>query len=455
MGLDFLSHLFWDKYLEFEGRLAPDDRSFSVLSRIIHIPMHQYARYFERYRNEAHKQPVIDLAPAEVIQRYHTEIEQSGMKFKSPADEERELRARLDAYHMEIFNRTQAETTKRWTYESEIKRPYYHVTDLDDPQLENWRKYLDFEDSTGDYVRTKFLYERCLVTAANYDEFWIRYARWMLGQPEMKEEEVRSIYQRASCIFVPIARPAIRLLWSEFEEVVNRIDVAADIIEAILLILPSHLEAILALANLHRRHQGVEVAIRTLKNYIGSSDVSTYVRGALVAEWARMVADIEADPEAARKIFASHQHEYLANRPFWLKWFFFEVNQPALKGQQKQHHKRVKDVYEAVRQKSRLLPLTIKDVTNYYLAYLQERGPEDAMKEYVQLDQEVNGPKGVLGSGQIEGVEDGYAGGSALLENGLAGAAAHETALQQQGGGSAYYAAKAQPPNGQGAPVGY
>ena len=58
VGLDFLAHPFWDKYLEFKERLEAYDKMFAILGRIIHIPMHQYARYFEKYRQFASTQPL-------------------------------------------------------------------------------------------------------------------------------------------------------------------------------------------------------------------------------------------------------------------------------------------------------------------------------------------------------------------------------------------------------------
>jgi pre-mRNA-processing factor 39 len=201
VGLDFLAHLFWDKYIEFEERLEAYDKIFGILGRVIHIPTHQYSRYFERYRQLAQSRPVNELAPPEILSAFRAEVESAQLPpgSKSEAETERDLRMRLDTYHLEIFSKTQAETTKRWPYESEIKRPYFHVTELDEAQLANWRRYLDFEESEGSYNRITFLYERCLVTCAHYDEFWLRYSRWMSAQPD-KEEEVRNIYQRASTI---------------------------------------------------------------------------------------------------------------------------------------------------------------------------------------------------------------------------------------------------------------
>ncbi|KAK4542116.1 hypothetical protein LTR36_007147 [Oleoguttula mirabilis] len=378
VGLDFLAHPFWDKYLEFEERLDAHDRVFKILDRIIHIPMHQYARYFERYRTMAQNRPLSELAPEDVILSFRREIEHdTGMKPKAEADIERELRTRLDNLHFEAFQQTQTETTKRWTYEQEVKRPYYHVTDLDGPQLANWRKYLDFEESEGDYTRTKFLYERCLVTAANYDEFWFRYARWMLLQG--KQEEVRNIYQRASCIFVPIVRPAIRLYYAQYEESIGQPAIAVDIHEAILMILPNHLETILSLANLRRRQSGVESAIMVLKRHMESPDTTTSTQGALVSEWARLVCDISGRPDQARKIYEEGQQSYHGSRPFWFGWFSMEVKQG--------EYERVKAVYRAAR--ACLSPDTVRELTALYLVYLQERGGAETMKEWMVIDAEV------------------------------------------------------------------
>ena len=126
MGLDFLAHPFWDKYIEFEERSEAQDKIFSILGRIIHIPMHQYARYFERYRQLAQNRPLAELAPPEAMAGFRSEIEDASSHVppgaKADAEIERDLRLRLDSYHLEVFSKTQTETTKRWTYESEIKR---------------------------------------------------------------------------------------------------------------------------------------------------------------------------------------------------------------------------------------------------------------------------------------------------------------------------------------------
>jgi pre-mRNA-processing factor 39 len=380
--------------LDFEERSEAHDRIFAILNKIVYIPMHQYARYFERFRQLAHSRPLVELLPAETLAQYRAEIEAEITGFpaipKGELEIERELRTRIDNLHLEIFTRTQAETTKRWTYESEIKRPYFHVTELDYHQLINWRKYLDFEEAEGDYTRAQFLYERCLITCAFYDEFWFRYARWMLGQ-EGKEEEVRNIYQRASTIFVPISRPGIRLQYAYFEEMAGRVDVARDIHQAILFTMPGHVETIVSWANLQRRQSGLDAAIEVYKAQINSQEIDIFAKAALVVEWANLLWKIKGSVEEARQVFQKNQHWYLDSRRFWLKYLEFELGQPTSEATEKEHFARVKKVFEDMRSTSHMSSDAVKELTHCYMEYLQQRGGSDAMKEYLMIDKEVNG----------------------------------------------------------------
>jgi pre-mRNA-processing factor 39 len=390
-GQDFLAHPFWDKYIEFEERLEEQERIFDILSKIIHLPLHQYSRYYERYNTMGKQQPVEKLVAPDVLAALRSEVEQTNT---NPADVERELRVRIEAIHWEIFNQTQSEVTKRWTYEQGIKRPYYHVTELDDEQLINWGKYLDYEEAEGNYDRIKFLYERCLVTAANYDEVWFRFARWLTTQ-EGKHEELRNVYQRASCVYIPIAQPAIRLAYANFEESQGRHEIAIAIHEAILLHIPDHLETIRSLANLHRRQFGVDSAIEVLRKYAEDGGCTPQTRGALVAEWARVMWRSKYDSKGARKLFESTQKQFLDSQPFWSSWLLFEIEQPTNESDEATAHKRIKAVHQQIRRKSNLSPEIVRALSSQYARYLQERGGKDAMAELLLLDAEMNGPASV------------------------------------------------------------
>jgi pre-mRNA-processing factor 39 len=390
--LDFLAHPFWDKYLEFEERLEASDKIFAILERVVKIPMHQYARYFERFRQLAHTRPVAELVPEEALARFRAEIEAEGYQSgpKGDLEIERELRTKIDNFHLETFTKTQTETTKRWTYESEIKRPYFHVTELDTAQLVNWRKYLDFEEAEGDYVRSVFLYERCLVTCAFYDEFWFRYVRWMSAQ-EGKQEEVRNIYQRASTLYVPISRPGIRLQYAYFEEMSDRSDISRDIHQAILDRMPAHVETIVSWANLERRQHGLAAAIEVYRAQIDSPTVDHFAKAALVVEWANLLWMIEGSVDAARQVFQKNLQYYLQSRHFWAKYFEFELSQPTSAASEEEHYSRLRQIYDDLISKSHMALSTKKDLVNYYLLYLQQRGTKLAMKEFLTIDRELNG----------------------------------------------------------------
>ncbi|EEH47049.2 uncharacterized protein PADG_03147 [Paracoccidioides brasiliensis Pb18] len=398
VGLDFLAHPFWDKYIEFEERLEAQDKIFAILGNVIDIPMHQYARYFERYRQMAQTRPVSELVPPELLSQFRAEVDGAAAGIppgsKGEAEIERDLRLRIDTYHLEIFSRTQTETTKRWTYESEIKRPYFHVTELDEAQLSNWRKYLDFEEADGTFARVQFLYERCLVTCAHYDEFWLRYARWMLAQ-EGKEEEVRNIYQRASTLYVPISRPEVRLHYAYFEELNGRVDVAKDIHSAILLTLPGHIETIVSLANLSRRHGGLEAAIEIYKSQLDSPQCDIQAKAAFVAEWAKLLWKVKGLPDDARQVFQKNQQWYPDSRPFWTSYLMFELEQPTSAETEDVQYQRIKQVIGDIRTKSSLPLAVAKELVQVYMVYLLERGSNEAAKEYMTLDREVNGPQSV------------------------------------------------------------
>ena len=394
--------------------------------------MHQYARYFERFRHLAQTRPLTELLPVDMLAQFQAEIENE-VPGRGESEIEREMRTRIDNFHLEIFSRTQTETTKRWTYESEIKRPYFHVTELDEGQLVNWRKYLDFEEVEGDYHRTVFLYERCLVTCAYYDEFWLRYARWMIAQPG-KEEEVRNIYQRASMLYAPISRPAVRLQYAYFEESLDRVELAKDIHQAILINLPGHIETIVSLANLSRRHGGLDAAIEVYKSQIDSVQCDIYAKAALVAEWARLLWKIKGSVEEARQVYQKNQHWYLDSRAFWISYLFFELEQPTSAETEATQYKYIKQVHDDMRKKGRLPPLTMKDLYHYYMVYLQERGTKDAAKEYMQLDREVNGPFSVQRSQQAKLAEDGKESTTQrrmMMENGHPGVEVDEAAIRR------------------------
>lgn len=308
-----------------------------------------------------------------------------GQPEKAPLELERQLREGIAQYCYEAYAQTQQEVHSRWNFEQAIKRSYFHVTELEDSELDNWRKYLDFEEKAGDFQRTCFLYERCLVACALYEEFWLRYARWMFSQG--RDEDTRIIYNRASCIFVPISAPTVRLNWARFEEKLGRISVAREIYVAMLDQAPGHEETLMSLANIERRQEGNDAAVRILDEYIEHSN--NQVGGILAAEQVRILWKCKGDVSEARQVFKDKYSKFLDSREFWLKYLEFEIAQPSPK--QDEAHKRVKAVYDLMRNKGQLSPDVSKELSQFYMNYLLNYGGKDAADEYMQLDRDIYG----------------------------------------------------------------
>ncbi|KJZ76563.1 hypothetical protein HIM_03899 [Hirsutella minnesotensis 3608] len=397
VGIDFMSHPFWDKYIEYEERRDAHDHIFAILARVIGIPLHQFSRYYERFRNMSHTRPLAELVAPDVLSRVQAEVEaESAAAGGAPRPElevERDVRAKIDAIYYETYLATQTETTKRWAHESALGRQFFHVTELDHAQLNNWRKYLDFEEAEGDYHRIVCLYERCLVACAMYDEFWFRYARWLSAQ-EGKQEEARHVYIRAS-FCVPVSRPGIRMQLAYFEESRGQPDVARDIHEAILMKLPDCIEVIISWAHLQRRQMGLDAAIQVLKDHIDAPTVDLYTKAALVAEWALILWKFSGSAEQARAVFVKNSQWYGDSRNFWEKWFEFELEQPSQSGSEGDKAQRVKHAFDELRNKSRLSAAVKRDLANIYLDFLVRRGGKDAMKEFIEIDRKMFGPASV------------------------------------------------------------
>ena len=351
------------------------------------MPIYQFSRYYEKFSILLNNRPVEELIEPETLEalRNAVQAENQGQAEKPVLEIERQVRQKVHEHYYNAYSKTQQDVTSRWNYEQAIKRAYFHVTELEDAELDNWRKYLEYEENQGDFERTAFLYERCLVACALYDEFWLRYARWMFSQG--KEENARIIYMRASCIFVPISAPSIRLNWARFEEKLGRIAVARDIYQAMLEQAPEHTETLVSLAGLERRHDGNDAAVRLLEEYIGRSN--NHIGGVLAAEQARILWQCKGVVDEARDVFKNKHERFLDSREFWVKYLQFEIAQPA--SDQDEAHSRIKAVHETMRTKGRFSPAVSKELSHIYMAYLMDRGGKDAAEEYMQLDRDVNG----------------------------------------------------------------
>ncbi|KAI9467961.1 MAG: hypothetical protein EXX96DRAFT_597540 [Benjaminiella poitrasii] len=289
VGLDFLAHPFWDKYLEFvETRLADSKRVLELLDRIVLIPMHQYARYYEKWRNmRANMSPTEALNPR-YLEQFTEEINAEKGPLE-PSELQVALKEKLDNQTASVYKTTQDGTNKRWVYEAEIKRSYFHVKPLDRPQLQNWSKYLDFEESQQDVTRIHALYERCLVPCAQYEEFWLRYGEWLTKNSLL--EEAKHAYEKASRVFLSPASYTVKIALALIQEEQGLIEEARKTFTNILESKPTHVESILNYIHFERR-QNPSSFEGIINTYIHSTELNEASKAFFTVQYARYLQNV-------------------------------------------------------------------------------------------------------------------------------------------------------------------
>eukprot|EP00117_Sycon_ciliatum_P029205 scpid36569/ scgid2453/ Pre-mRNA-processing factor 39; PRP39 homolog len=161
------------------------------------------------------------------------------------------IRERIISKRYAVHEATQNDVRKRWSFEEGIKRPYFHVKPLERSQLKNWRDYLEFETKEGNADRVELLYERCVISCALYEDFWMKYVKYI---ESTKPDNVHRIYERACHIHLP-KKPNIHLAWAAYEEAQGEIETARQILQSLDAAVPHIVLVKLHRISLERRHE--------------------------------------------------------------------------------------------------------------------------------------------------------------------------------------------------------
>lgn len=203
-----------------------------------------------------------DIAPGEDEPDDHVRDEEEATAIKD----------KLLVARRKIHKVTISAVTDRWTFEEGIKRPYFHVKALEKCQLNNWKEYLNFEIEKADHKRVVVLFERCLIACAMYDEFWIKYIRYLEGKTDEVDivHKIRDVYERACTIHHP-DKPGLHLQWSTFEEVQNNKNKAAEILCTLDKTCPNLIQVAYRRINLERRRGDLEKCVQLYEHYISTT----------------------------------------------------------------------------------------------------------------------------------------------------------------------------------------
>ncbi|RZF47565.1 hypothetical protein LSTR_LSTR009101 [Laodelphax striatellus] len=314
-GLEFRSDRLWESFIKWEAEGKHVHNVTQLYDKLLAIPTQAYTTHFDSFvEHVSNNQPSKVLGVDEfltlrgevlqVLKQYDTPISTTGTSEGPPGDDDAPpgeesaeadakkadeettaLRERIIAIRRKVHKNTVVAVAARFPFEEGIKRPYFHVKPLERCQLKNWKDYLDYEIEQGDKDRIVTLFERCLIACALYEEFWIRYLRYLEERaPELKEK-ISDVYERA-CTIHHKKKPYLHLYWAVWEESQGNIPKAREILANLDKNIPGSMQVAYRRINLERRAACYEECANLYEHFIANSK-SRLITNNLVIKYAR------------------------------------------------------------------------------------------------------------------------------------------------------------------------
>ncbi|CAG5123083.1 unnamed protein product, partial [Candidula unifasciata] len=305
-GLEFRSDKLWDSFISWESTGGNLKSMTAIYERLIQTPTQLYSHHWDNYQkhiNNHHPKEILDV---DTFLKIRSETLGKSLNYQFEEDLEGGLdetlseSTDLDAppgIREVLFKANEAEISKRWTFEESIRRPYFHVKPLERGQLKNWRDYLDFEISQGNHNRVVVLFERCMIACALYEDFWMKYAKYL---EQHSIDGVRSVYQRACDIHL-LKKPYIHLAWAAFEERQGNYPLARRILTNLETNVPGLAMVCVRRISLERRSKNHQAAEELFKMYIDKA-VSHKTKTFFSIKCARYLQKVMGETEKARKV---------------------------------------------------------------------------------------------------------------------------------------------------------
>ncbi|XP_038973157.1 pre-mRNA-processing factor 39-like isoform X3 [Phoenix dactylifera] len=346
VGTDYGSHNLWDEYIRYEESQQAWSHLAMIYTRILEHPIQQLDRYYNCFKELAASRSLSEIRTSEEAamavanaetggQSLESEVhpdgvEQSPKPVSAGLTEAEELEKYI-AIREEMYKKAKEYESKIIGFETAIRRPYFHVRPLDEPELENWHNYLDFIERGDDFNKVVKLYERCLIACANYPEFWTRYVLCMEASGSM--ELANNALARATQVFVK-KQPEIHLFAARFKELSG--DVLGARTEYQLLyseISPGLLEAVVKHANMENRLGDKDAAFAIYEKAITAEQEKeqSLILPMLLAQYSRFVYLVAGNAEKAREILAGSLEHIQLSKPLLEAVIHLESIQPSPK----------------------------------------------------------------------------------------------------------------------------
>uniref|UniRef100_A0ACD5Y6G5 Uncharacterized protein n=1 Tax=Avena sativa TaxID=4498 RepID=A0ACD5Y6G5_AVESA len=232
IGKDYLCYHLWDKYIEFEKSQKQLIQLATTYINTLKFPTKKLHKYYESFKKlvKSLEQEVTHCGAEISTENIHTselmEAGESGgdilTKIAGLFDQCGHLKPEALKQYLfagdYFYQRSSKLNEEICGFEASIRRHFFLVKPLDDDQLENWNRYLDFVEKNGDFDWAVKLYERCLIPCANYSEFWIRYSEYV--DAKGGREIANYALGRASSSFVK-GVPTFSMYYAMFKEQVG------------------------------------------------------------------------------------------------------------------------------------------------------------------------------------------------------------------------------------------
>ncbi|XP_075223787.1 pre-mRNA-processing factor 39-like isoform X3 [Lycorma delicatula] len=297
-GLEFRSDRLWESFIKWETEGKRVYNVTVLYDKLLATPTQGYTNHFDNFQEHVKNNPPAKVLSVDEFLTLRREVLQVLKQYDAPlkvteegppgdddaappgeeppeasaaSDEETTaLRERIISIRRKVHKTTVAAVSSRWTFEEGIKRPYFHVKPLERCQLKNWKEYLDFEIEQGDKERIIILFERCLIACALYEDFWIRFIRYLEELPGTNIDKIRDVYERACTIHHP-KKPNLHLYWAVYEESQGNAEKAREILANLEKIVPSLMQVAFRRINLERRTGNLEEAAALYEHYISTA----------------------------------------------------------------------------------------------------------------------------------------------------------------------------------------
>ncbi|KAG2542600.1 hypothetical protein PVAP13_9NG648700 [Panicum virgatum] len=317
VGTDYRSNVLWDEYIKYEESLQAWSHLAVIYTRLLEHPIQQLDRYFNCLKELASTRALSDILTAEEASVYGVASENSNQALDGEAHPddpdksskpEAENLAKYISMREEMYKKAKEYESKIIGFELAIRRPYFHVKPLDNPELENWHNYLDFIEKEEDINKVIKLYERCVIACANYSEFWIRYVQCMEDKGSL--ELANNALARATHVFV---KPEIHLFSARFKELNGDVSGArAEYQHLYSVLCPGFLEAIVKHSNMEHRLGDKESACSVYEKAIAAEreKEQSQLLPTLLIQYSRFLFLAIRDLEKARETL-TELHEQL------------------------------------------------------------------------------------------------------------------------------------------------